>query len=103
MKAALRYRYGPPEVVEVTDVERPIPEANQILVRVHAASVNRADLDGLYPRWQFARLFLGVRTPRVHRLGLDVAGVVESVGPGATQFQPGDDVFADLFSFGQGA
>ena len=74
-----------------------------MLVRVHAASVNRADLDGLYPRWQLTRLFLGVRRPRTPRLGLDVAGIVESVGPGVTRFEPGDRVFADLFAFGMGA
>jgi NADPH:quinone reductase-like Zn-dependent oxidoreductase len=103
MKAALRDRYGPPEVVEVRDVSRPSPAGDQVLVRVRAASVNRADLDGLYPRWQLTRLFFGLRNPRNHGLGLDVAGVVESVGPSATRFKPGDDVFADLFNFGQGA
>ena len=53
MKAAVRDRYGPPEVVEVRDVERPVPSSDEVLVRVRAASVNRADLDGLYPRWAF--------------------------------------------------
>jgi NADPH:quinone reductase-like Zn-dependent oxidoreductase len=103
MKAAVRDRYGPPEVVEVGDVERPVASGDQVLVRVRAASVNRADLDGLYPRWQFTRLFLGLRTPRTRRLGLDVAGVVESIGPSVTRFQVGDPVFGDLFLFGQGA
>ena len=50
MKAAYRDRYGPPEVVEVREVDKPVPSGDQVLVRVHAASVNRADLDGLYPR-----------------------------------------------------
>ena len=103
MKAAVRDRYGPPDVVEVKDVERPTPADDQVLVRVHAASVNRADLDGLYPRWQLTRLFLGLRRPRTPRLGLDVAGIVESVGPGVTRFERGDRVFADLFAFGMGA
>ena len=103
MKAAVRDRYGPPEVVELREIERPEPQGDQVLVRVHAASVNRADLDGLYPRWQFTRLFSGLRTPRVKRIGLDAAGVVEAVGPGVTRFQPGDRVFADLSVFGQGA
>ncbi len=93
MKAAFRDRYGPPELVEVREVERPVPSADQVLVRVHAASVNRADLD-IYPRWQFTRLFLGLRRPRVRRIGLDVAGVVESVGPDVTRFRPGDEVEA---------
>jgi NADPH:quinone reductase-like Zn-dependent oxidoreductase len=103
MKAAMRDRYGPPGVIEVQDVERPVPSKDQVLVRVHAASVNRADLDGLYPRWIFIRLFYGLRKPKNPRLGLDVAGVVDSVGPIATRFRPGDQVFSDLFAFGQGA
>ncbi len=103
MKAAVRDRYGPVDVVEVREVDRPVPAADQVLVRVHAASVNRADLDGLGPRPGFARLFMGLRAPRDHRVGIDVAGVVEAVGAGVTRFQPGDEVFADLFAFGQGA
>ncbi|TMG23452.1 MAG: NAD(P)-dependent alcohol dehydrogenase [Chloroflexi bacterium] len=103
MKAAVRERYGPPDVVEVREVDRPDPSGDQVLVRVRAASVNRADLDGLGPRPGFTRLFLGLRAPRNHRIGIDVAGVVEAVGPAATRFQPGDEVFADLFAFGQGA
>jgi len=103
MKAAVRDRYGPPEVVAVEDVDRPVASGDQVLVRVRATSVNRADLDGLYPRWQFTRLFFGLRRPRTRRLGLDVAGVVESVGPSVTRFQPGDPVFGDLIVFGQGA
>jgi len=103
MKAAVRDRYGPPEIVAVEEVDRPVATGDQVLVRVRAASVNRADLDGLYPRWQLTRLFLGLRRPRTRRLGLDIAGVVESVGPTVTRFRPGDLVFGDLFAFGQGA
>jgi len=103
MKAAVRDRYGPPEVVRIEDIDAPVPVGDQVLVRVRAASINRADLDGLYPRWQLSRLFLGLRAPRSRRIGLDVAGVVESVGPDVTRFKAGDEVFADLFLFGQGA
>lgn len=103
MKAALRDRYGPPEVVELREVEAPVPSGDQVLVRVRAASVNRADLDTLYPQWRFLRLFLGIRRPRERRIGLDVAGVVEATGPDATRFRPGDEVFGDLYEFGQGA
>ncbi|HEV8534340.1 MAG TPA: NAD(P)-dependent alcohol dehydrogenase [Candidatus Limnocylindria bacterium] len=103
MKAAVRDRYGPPEVVKVEDLELPVAYGDEVLVRVRAASINRADLDGLYPRWQFTRLFLGLRRPRTRRLGLDVAGLVESIGPSVMRFQPGDHVFGDLFAFGQGA
>ena len=103
MKAAVRDRYGSPDVVELVEVDRPVPSDNQVLVRVRAASVNRADLDGLRPRPSVARLFMGLRAPRNHRVGVDVAGVVESVGASVARFQPGDEVFGDMFVFGQGA
>ena len=104
MKAALRERYGPvASVVEVRDIDKPQPADDQVLVRVRAASVNRGDLDGITPRPQFVRLFIGVRAPRRHRLGLDVAGEVEAVGPGVTRFKTGDRVFGDMFSFGMGS
>ncbi len=103
MKAALQERYGPPEVVRVGEVERPVAADDEVLVRVEAASVNRADLDGLGPRPGFMRPFIGLRAPRNRRMGVDVAGVVESVGPNVTRFKPGDKVFADLFGHSQGA
>ena len=103
MQAAIRDQYGPPDVVRLADIERPIPAADQVLVQVRAASVNRADLDGLTPRPNFARLFMGLRAPRNQRIGIDVAGVVEAVGAAVTRFKPGDEVFADLFGRDQGA
>jgi NADPH:quinone reductase-like Zn-dependent oxidoreductase len=101
MKAALRYRYGPPEVVVLREVERPKPTDDQVLVRVRAASVNRADLDGLKPKPGFVRLFMGLRAPRNHEVGIDAAGVVEAVGADATRFNPGDEVMTDLFAAGR--
>ena len=89
--------------MELRDIDRPVPSDDQVLVRVRAASVNRADLDGLTPRPALARLFMGLRAPRNHRVGIDVAGFVESVGAGVTRFRPGQEVFGDLFAFGQGA
>jgi NADPH:quinone reductase-like Zn-dependent oxidoreductase len=103
MKAAVRDRYGSPDVVRVEDVDKPVPGAGELLVRVEAASVNRADLDGIRPRPSFVRLFMGVRAPRQPRIGIDVAGTVEAVGSGVSRFRIGDRVFADLFAFGQGA
>jgi NADPH:quinone reductase-like Zn-dependent oxidoreductase len=103
MKAVVQDRYGTIDVVRLTDVDRPEPADDQVLVRVRAASVNRADLDGLGPKPGFVRLFVGLRAPRNHRVGIDVAGVVEAVGSTVTRFKPGDEVFADLFAFGQGA
>ena len=103
MKATLQDRYGSLDaVVRLGEVDRPTPTDEQLLVRVRAASVNRADLDGLGPRPGFARLFVGLRRPRNPRMGIDVAGVVEAVGPAVTRFRPGDRVFADLFAYGAG-
>jgi len=101
VKAAYQGRYGPPEVVELRDIERPVPADGQVLVRVKAASVNRADLDGLKPKPGFIRLFAGLRAPRSHGVGLDAAGVVEEVGTGVTRFRPGDAVMIDMFAAGQ--
>jgi len=98
MRIAVARRYGSPDVVRIEEIETPVPEGDEVLVRVHAASVNRADLDGLYPRWQFIRLFLGIRRPRLPGLGIDMAGEVVALGPQATRFKQGDSVFADLFN-----
>jgi NADPH:quinone reductase-like Zn-dependent oxidoreductase len=103
MKAAIKERYGGPDVVRVEEDARPVPVGDQVLVRVVAASVNRADLDGIYPKPQFVRLFIGLRRPRDRAVGLDVAGVVEAVGPDVTRFKRGHRVFADLYPFRAGA
>lgn len=103
MMAAWRDRYGPPEVVELRQVEVPTPSDGQVLVRVKAASVNRADLDNLKPRPGFMRLFMGLRAPRKHSIGVDAAGVVEEVGPGVTRHKPGDRVYGDMFIGGEGS
>ena len=100
MKAAYADRYGPPDVVKIREVERPTPTGEQILVRVRAASVNRADLDGLKPKPGFLRLFMGIRAPRNQEVGTDAAGVVEAVGPDVTRLKPGDEVMTDMFAAG---
>jgi NADPH:quinone reductase-like Zn-dependent oxidoreductase len=84
-------------------MDRPEPTADEVLVEVRAASVNRADLDGITPRPQFVRLLIGLRRPRNPRVGIDVAGTVVAVGPDVSRLVPGDAVFADLFGTGQGA
>jgi NADPH:quinone reductase-like Zn-dependent oxidoreductase len=103
VKAAWRDRYGGPGVVSVRDIAQPQPQSGQLLVRVQAASVNRADLDNLYPRWQFLRLFLGLRRPRSHGIGTDFSGVVEALGPEVTKFEVGDRVLGELNVAVQGA
>jgi NADPH:quinone reductase-like Zn-dependent oxidoreductase len=103
VRAVVHDRYGTTAVVRVDEIPKPVPGPGEILVRIQAASVNRADLDQLGPRPGFLRLFLGIRGPRNRRLGSDAAGVVEAIGPGAARFRPGDRVFGDLFPYGQGS
>jgi NADPH:quinone reductase-like Zn-dependent oxidoreductase len=93
MRAAVHTSYGPPEVVRVEEVERPTPSDRQVLIRVHATTVNRTDCGARAARPFFYRLFLGLRRPRLTVLGSEFAGVVEAVGDGVTAFQAGDRVF----------
>ncbi|MGE5124205.1 MAG: NAD(P)-dependent alcohol dehydrogenase [Acidobacteriaceae bacterium] len=90
MQAILCLKYGPPEVLQLQEVERPAPGEGQVLVKVHAASVNTADLTFTGP---LAPLFGGLRKPKDPRLGKDLAGRVEAVGEGVIRFQAGDEVF----------
>ena len=92
MKAAVYNSYGPPDVVQLVEVEKPVLKDNEVLLRVRAASLNPVDghlMRGPYP----LRLMTGLRKPKNARLGVDVAGQVEAVGRGVTQFKPGDEVF----------
>ena len=103
MKAILRSRYGPPDVLELRDIATPVPGVGEVLVRVHAASVNRADLDYLTGIPFLTRMGTGLRAPKHAGLGLDAAGIVEAVGAGVTRFAPGDRVFGNLTQHGYGA
>lgn len=91
MKAAIVTRYGPPDVVAVREVPKPVPAAGEVLVRVHSTTVNRTDYGELRPG--FMRIFYGLRRPRRMIFGLDFAGVIETVGTGTSSFKPGDRVF----------
>ena len=93
MRAAVRSRYGPPDVVRVVEVEKPAAKDNEVLVRVHATTVNRTDC-GLRAAKPFIyRFFLGLRRPRLTVLGNEFAGQVEAVGTGVRSFEVGDRVF----------
>ena len=94
MKAAVRDEFGSPAaVVEIREVSKPVPEDNEVLVRVHATSLNLADWYDVKGRPYVGRAAMGLRKPKSERLGVDYAGTVEAVGKGVTQFRPGDEVF----------
>lgn len=93
MRAAVRDAYGSAEVVTVREVDAPAPKPDQVLVRVRAAGIDRGTWHLMTGLPMVVRPVLGLRRPRDPRLGLDVAGVVESVGPAVTRFRPGDEVF----------
>ena len=101
MKAIVTRRYGPPERLQLKEVETPTPKDDEVLIKVHASSLNAADFEiqggGLIQRMQ------GPFRPRHKIPGSDVAGVIEAVGRTTSQFQPGDEIVGDLFNVGFGA
>ncbi|MDX2177432.1 MAG: NAD(P)-dependent alcohol dehydrogenase [Candidatus Sumerlaeia bacterium] len=96
MNAWTRTRYGGPGVLSFREVPAPAPGAGEVAVRVRAASVNAADRYILHGRPRVARVVFGIGRPNTTRLGCDFAGEVESVGPGASRFRPGDRVFGSV-------
>ena len=92
MKAVRNCEYGSPDVLKIDVVEKPVPNDDQILVKVRANSINAADGHGLRGGY-LPRLFGGLRKPKETRFGIDYAGTVEAVGRNVTQFKPGDEVF----------
>jgi len=95
MKAVVYTRYGPPDVLRVTNVAAPVPKDNEVLVRVAAVSLNRSDWETLRGKPLYARIG-GPFRPRHHVLGSDIAGRVQAAGPRVTLFRPGQDVFGDI-------
>ena len=93
MKAVVCDRYGPPEVLRLSDVERPAPGPDQVLIRIRATTVNRSDTETRRGSPPVARLLTGLRRPRHRILGSELAGVVEAAGPAVTEFSAGDEVF----------
>jgi NADPH:quinone reductase-like Zn-dependent oxidoreductase len=92
MKVAVYTSYGPPDVVQNQDVEKPEPSDNEVLIQVRAAAVNPLDMV-IKGRPYLARLITGLCTPKVTPVGVDVAGQVEAVRRHVTQFKPGDEGF----------
>ena len=94
MKAIVYTEYGGPEVLHLKEVEKPTPKDNEVLVKVHASTLNAADLDFLTGKIQFSR------KPKFQILGSDIAGVIEEIGGNVKEFQLGDEIFADLSQCG---
>ena len=97
MKAVVYTRYGPPGVLRLADVEEPVPKRGEVLVKVHAVSLNGSDWETLRGKPLYSRIG-GPFRPRHHVLGSDIAGRVAAAGPDAALFRPGDEVFADILS-----
>jgi NADPH:quinone reductase-like Zn-dependent oxidoreductase len=94
MRAVVHDRYGPPEVLRVDEVERPVPKEDEVLVKVQASTVTRGDTMGVRSvEYRFTRLFTGIRRPRRPSLGTEFAGHVEAVGAAVTELRVGDEVF----------
>jgi NADPH:quinone reductase-like Zn-dependent oxidoreductase len=98
MKAVVCARYRGPEVLRLTDADTPVPGDGQVLVKVHAVSLNASDWEMLRGKPLYSRIG-GPLRPRRHILGSDIAGRVEATGRTTTRFQPGDEVFADILSY----
>lgn len=99
MKAITYSEYGPPEVLHLAEVPKPVPQSGEVLIKVRAASVNAADWRMMRASPFPVRFYSGLFRPkRVTSPGADVAGVVEAVGPEVTRFKPGDRVFGEMFA-----
>ena len=103
MKAIIYIKYGPPEVLTLKELEKPVPKDNEVLVSVHATTVTVGDTrmrSFTVPRGQriFARLYLGIRKPKRPVLGMELAGQIEEIGKNVKLFRKGDQVFASTFS-----
>jgi NADPH:quinone reductase-like Zn-dependent oxidoreductase len=93
MKAFQYHRYGPPDVLSLDEVEKPVPGDDEVLIRIRATSVNPYDWHFMRGTPYLMRIGTGLRTPKRTRLGVDVAGVVEAIGKDVTRLKPGDEVF----------
>jgi len=96
MKAITYKKYGTPAVLQLEEVPKPSPGDNEVLVKVHASSVNNWDWDRLTGKPYLYRLISGISKPKLNILGADIAGVVESVGHNVSKFKPGDEVYGDM-------
>ena len=99
MKAVVQDRYGPPEVLRIEEVDRPVPKADEILVRVRSSTVTQTDTHARRADLFLWRFVLGLRRPRSRTLGVELAGEVEAVGAAVREFNVGDEVFGQPSSY----
>lgn len=100
MKAVVYTKYGPPDVLQLKEVDKPTPSDDKVLVKVYAASINRADWGFVRGKPFVVRLWSGLLKPKNTILGADIAGRVEAVGRNVKQFQPGDEVYGEISGCG---
>lgn len=93
MKAAIHTQYGPPDVVRIRDINKPVPAANEVLIRVHASTVNRTDCGFRSAEYFVSRFFSGLFKPKQQILGCEFSGTIESVGESVLTYQAGDRIF----------
>jgi NADPH:quinone reductase-like Zn-dependent oxidoreductase len=103
MKAIVQHSYGPPDILKLEEVEKPVPSDDEVLVQVHSACINWANNALVRGKPFMLRLNYGFFKPKFTIPGGDMAGIVEAVGSNVTQFQPGDEVYGDLVDWGFGA
>jgi len=101
MKAIVYNKYGPPEVLQLEEVEKPIPKENEVLIKMHSTTVNRTDCGFRKPEYLFVRLVSGIFKPKRKVLGSELAGEIEEIGGSVKRFSVGDQVFGlSTYKFG---